>query len=192
MASRRLALQGLAVLGLAPLRLSAQASEASLLDALRNGGAVLMLRHAQTEAGVGDPPGFQLGQCGTQRNLSEAGRAQSRRIGQALAAQGLVPRAVRSSGWCRCIDTAELAFGRHEVWPALHSFFAERAAQRDPQTAELRRALARLPAQGFEAWVTHQVNITALTGTWVGMGEAVVIRGGPDGGTMLGRLSLGA
>jgi broad specificity phosphatase PhoE len=192
MLSRRLAWQGLAILGLTPLRLNAQASEAALLDALRQGGAVLMLRHAQTEPGVGDPPGFQLGQCGTQRNLSEAGRAQSRRIGQALAAQGLVPRAVRSSGWCRCIDTAELAFGRHEVWPALHSFFAERAAQRDPQTAELRRALARLPAQGFEAWVTHQVNITALTGTWVDMGEAVVIRGGPDGGTMLGRLSLGA
>jgi phosphohistidine phosphatase SixA len=192
MVSRRLALHGLAALGLAPLRVSAQADEAALLDALRQGGVVLMLRHAQTDPGVGDPPGFQLGQCGTQRNLSEAGRAQSRRIGQALAAQGLVPRAVRSSGWCRCIDTAELAFGRHEVWPALHSFFAERAAQRDPQTAELRRALARLPARGFEAWVTHQVNITALTGIGVGMGEALVIRGGPDGGTMLGRLSLGA
>jgi phosphohistidine phosphatase SixA len=192
MASRRLALHGLAALGLAPLRVSAQADEAALLDALRQGGVVLMLRHAQTDPGVGDPPGFQLGQCGTQRNLSEAGRAQSRRIGQALAAQGLVPQAVRSSGWCRCIDTAELAFGRHEVWPALHSFFAERAAQRDPQTAELRRALARLPARGFEAWVTHQVNITALTGIGVGMGEALVIRGGPDGGTMLGRLSLGA
>jgi phosphohistidine phosphatase SixA len=192
MASRRLALHGLAALGLAPLRVSAQADEAALLDALRQGGVVLMLRHAQTDPGVGDPPAFQLGQCGTQRNLSEAGRAQSRRIGQALAAQGLVPRAVRSSGWCRCIDTAELAFGRHEVWPALHSFFAERAAQRDPQTAELRRALARLPARGFEAWVTHQVNITALTGIGVGMGEALVIRGGPDGGTMLGRLSLGA
>jgi phosphohistidine phosphatase SixA len=192
MVSRRLALHGLAALGLAPLRVSAQADEAALLDALRQGGVVLMLRHAQTDPGVGDPPGFQLGQCGTQRNLSEAGRAQSRRIGQALAAQGLVPQAVRSSGWCRCIDTAELAFGRHEVWPALHSFFAERAAQRDPQTAELRRALARLPARGFEAWVTHQVNITALTGIGVGMGEALVIRGGPDGGTMLGRLSLGA
>ena len=189
---RRLALHGLAALGLTPGLGRAQASDDALFDALRQGGTVLMLRHAQTEAGVGDPPGFRLGQCGTQRNLSEAGRAQSRRIGQALAAQGLVPRAVRSSGWCRCIDTAEPAFGRHEIWPALHSFFAERAAQRDPQTAELRRALAGLPAPGFEAWVTHQVNITALTGTWVGMGEAVVIRGGPDGGTMLGRLSLGA
>lgn len=189
---RRLALHGLAALGLTPGLGRAQASDDALFDALRQGGTVLMLRHAQTEAGVGDPPGFRLGQCSTQRNLSEAGRAQSRRIGQALAARGLVPRAVRSSGWCRCIDTAELAFGRHEIWPALHSFFAERAAQRDPQTAELRRALAGLPAPGFEAWVTHQVNITALTGTWVGMGEAVVIRGSPDGGTMLGRLSLGA
>jgi phosphohistidine phosphatase SixA len=188
---RRLVLHGLVALGLGPSLGRAQGQEAALLAALREGGAVLMLRHARTEPGVGDPPGFRLGQCHTQRQLSEAGRVQARRIGQALAAHGLVPTAVRSSGWCRCIDTAELAFGRHEVWPALHSFFAERAVQREPQTAALRHALTRLPARGFEAWVTHQVNITALTGAWVDMGEAVVLRGGPDGGTMLGRLSLG-
>lgn len=189
---RRLALYGLVGLGLVSRLGHAHGEAARLLEALREGGAVLMLRHARTEPGVGDPPGFRMGQCATQRNLSEIGRAQARRIGQTLAAQGLEPRAVRCSGWCRCIETAELAFGRHEVWPALHSFFADRAALRDPQTASLRHALAHLPARGFEAWVTHQVNITALTGAWVDMGEAVVLRGGPDGGTMLGRLSLAA
>ncbi|MCX7659811.1 histidine phosphatase family protein [Caldimonas sp.] len=189
---RRLLLGSLMGLGFGMGPADLRAEAAALLSALRGGGVVLMLRHARTVPGVGDPPDFRLGDCATQRNLSAAGRAQARRIGQTLAAHGLQPRLVRSSGWCRCIETAELAFGRHEVWPALHSFFTEHDAQRRAQTAALHEALAQLPAEGFEAWVSHQVNITALTGSWVDMGEAVVIRGGPDGGTMLGRLRLDA
>jgi broad specificity phosphatase PhoE len=138
---------------------------------------VLLLRHAQTEPGIGDPPGFVPGQCSTQRNLSDAGREQSRKLGAALRARGLVPQRVRSSRWCRCLDTARLAFGSVEPWPALDSFFGDRGRV-DVQTAELRRALAALPTGRVEAWVTHQVNISALTGGGAAMGEVLLLRAG--------------
>ena len=133
-----------------------------------------MLRHAQTDPGIGDPPGFSLEQCSTQRNLSQAGRLQARRIGQWFEDHGLQPGAVKSSAWCRCKDTADLAFGRHSVWPALNSFFESPTAS-DNQTEDLRSALARIPGRKFEVWVTHQVNMTALTGESIMMGEAVIL-----------------
>jgi broad specificity phosphatase PhoE len=138
---------------------------------------VLLLRHAQTEPGIGDPPGFALGQCNTQRNLSDAGREQARKLGAALRMRGLTPQRVRSSRWCRCLDTARLAFGNVEPWPALDSFFGDRDRV-DAQTAELRRALAALPMGRVEAWVTHQVNISALTGSGAAMGEVLLLRAG--------------
>jgi broad specificity phosphatase PhoE len=135
------------------------------------------LRHAQTEPGIGDPPGFVPGQCNTQRNLSDAGREQARKLGAALRARGLVPQRVRSSRWCRCLDTARLAFGSVEPWPALDSFFGDRGRV-DAQTTEVRRALAALPMGRVEAWVTHQVNISALTGDGAAMGEVLLLRAG--------------
>jgi broad specificity phosphatase PhoE len=143
----------------------------------QTGATVLLLRHAQTEPGIGDPPGFVLDRCPTQRNLSDAGRAQARKLGAALRARGLTPQRVRSSRWCRCLDTARLAFGSVEPWAALDSFFADRT-RADTQTAELRRTLAALPGGRVEAWVTHQVNISALTGSGAAMGEVLLLRAG--------------
>lgn len=140
---------------------------------LRAGACVVLLRHAQTVPGIGDPPDFRLDQCSTQRNLSDEGRLQAGRIGQWFTSRGLQPRAVRSSAWCRCKDTADLAFGSHQVWPALNSFFG--SGGRDTQTAPLRNALGRIPAGHFEVWVTHQVNMTALTGEGMTMGEGLVV-----------------
>lgn len=140
-------------------------------------GTVLLMRHAQTDPGTGDPPGFALGQCSTQRNLSAEGRAQAKRIGALLQQQGLVPQRVRSSAWCRCLDTATLAFGKVEPWEALNSFF-ERGDTQGAQTAALRKALAAVPAGQVEVWVTHQVNITALTGVYPASGEVLVLRKG--------------
>lgn len=143
---------------------------------LRGGACVLMLRHAQTEAGIGEPPDFNLAQCSTQRNLSEAGRAQSRQIGQWLESRRLRPRQVASSSWCRCKETAELAFGRHTVLPALASTFDDSSMQAG-QTQALRALVATTPAGQFDVWVTQQVNITALTGEGPPMGEAVIVGG---------------
>lgn len=143
-------------------------------DPLRAGGCVLLLRHAQTVAGVGDPLGFQIGRCETQRNLSDEGRAQAQRMGRWLSDRSLMPSAVRSSAWCRCVDTAQLAFGAAAVWPALNSTFGDRLDLPDT-TPTLRTALQAIPSGTFEAWVTHQVNITALTGVVPAMGEALVV-----------------
>lgn len=144
------------------------------VQALRQGGCVLLLRHARTEPGVGDPPGFRLGECSTQRNLSEAGREDARAVGRWFAAAGLRPQAVRSSAWCRCIDTAQLAFGASVPWPPLDSTF-DSPSLSPSATQALRDALAGIPPRRFEVWVTHQVNITALTGEVPAMGEGLVV-----------------
>lgn len=145
-------------------------SRAQLLAVWRQSGGALLIRHAATEAGLGDPAGFTLGQCPTQRNLSEAGRQASQALGVWLQAQNFKPDAVLSSQWCRCQDTARLAFGQFEDWPALNSTFA---GQGDP-AAQQKALLARLRGLSkgrTEVWVTHQVIMTGLTGAYPSMGE---------------------
>jgi hypothetical protein len=173
---------------------SARASD-TLAGRLREGGVALLLRHARTEPGIGDPPGFRAGECATQRPLSAEGRAQSQRIGAWFRNRDLRPARVRSSAWCRCLDTATLAFGQADPWPALNSFFGDRSVEAG-QSAAMRAALAGIAVGRFEVWVTHQVNITAFTGESVAMGEGWVVRA-PTTGTVprvhnLGRLSFDA
>ena len=145
------------------------------LQQARQGG-VLLVRHASTEPGLGDPPGFVLSQCQTQRNLSEAGRAQARALGAWFARHGLPVQAVLSSQWCRCLDTAQLAFGRVQAWPALNSTF-DGQGQPDAQLRELRQRLAGLREGTLEVWVTHQVIMTALTGAYPAMAEGFLVDG---------------
>jgi phosphohistidine phosphatase SixA len=166
------------------------AIEPALLAALRAGGCVLVIRHAATEPGVGDPPGFRLDDCATQRNLSEAGRVQARRLGERLRAAGVPVDPVRSSRWCRCLETARLAFGRVQPWPVLDSFFSDRGTQA-AQTDALRAWALAFRGQANAALVTHQVNGTALTGEWSAAGEVLVLR--PDGTSLrlVGRLAAG-
>jgi len=153
-------------------------SEGDFWALLREGGQVLLMRHAQTDPGVGDPPNFRVGDCSTQRNLSEAGREQSRRVAAAFAREGLRIDDVRSSAWCRCVDTAELAFGKHMVWQPINSFFGRGGAS-NSQTQEVLDALKDFKGPGNIALVTHQVNITALTGGFVSMGEMLLTRPDP-------------
>ncbi|MBP6404557.1 MAG: histidine phosphatase family protein [Proteobacteria bacterium] len=184
--SRRALAGGAAAALLLPRGVLAQAPDA-MAAAVRAGGCAVLIRHAQTVAGVGDPEGFRVDLCSTQRNLSDDGRNQARRIGQWFQARGFKPRAVQSSAWCRCKDTADLAFGRHVVWPALNSTFGNRDAQAG-QTAQLRAALARIPPGQFEVWVTHQVNMTALTGEGMVMGEGLAVNAQ---GKMVARSTFG-
>ncbi len=144
---------------------------------LRTSGCVLLMRHAQTEPGIGDPPQFKLGDCSTQRNLSNAGREQAQRVGQAFAREGIRVDEVRSSAWCRCTQTADLAFGRHTVWAPVNSFF--RGSGGPEQTRAVLRAVAGLQAPRNWVLVTHQVNISSLTGEYPAMGEIFVTRPSP-------------
>jgi phosphohistidine phosphatase SixA len=147
---------------------------ADVVGLLRAGGCAVVLRHADTVPGTGDPPEFKLGDCRTQRNLSAGGQAASRRMGEWFGSRGLQPAAVRTSAWCRCIDTARLAFGQSQVWAPLNSVFNDRVTLPD-QTQQLREALAGLKDGEFEVWVSHQVNITTLSGEYLGMGEGCLL-----------------
>ena len=189
--NRRRALQTLLAASALPTVASNAQSPLDVAALLREGGCVLMLRHAQTEAGIGDPPNFQLDQCTTQRNLSDEGRAQSKRIGQWFASRKLLANSVQSSAWCRCKDTAKLAFGRFDLLPALNSTFDNRGSQA-AQTEALRERLKGIRAGQFEVWVTHQVNISAMTGEGPAMGEGFVVKPGPGSspGQVMGRTSF--
>ena len=176
-----------AALALAALTRPATAAEASPWDALRAGG-ILLVRHAQAP-GFGDPQGMRLGDCATQRNLDETGRAQARRLGEAMRAQGVTVGAVLASAWCRTLETAELAFpGLVRAEPAFNSFFEDRAAAA-AQTAAARAILLRWAGPGALVVVTHQVNITPLSGIHPASGEGVVLRRQGDSLAVVGRIA---
>ena len=141
---------------------------------LQRGGQVVVMRHAATEPGVGDPPGFRLDACRTQRNLSAAGREQARRLGAAWQARGVPMAQVLSSRWCRCLETARLAFGTVEPWWPLDSLFQDRRREA-AQTSLVRQRVDERPMTGNLILVTHQVNITALTGIAPAAGEMVIL-----------------
>ncbi|HEY9763007.1 MAG TPA: histidine phosphatase family protein [Trichocoleus sp.] len=136
----------------------------------------VLMRHA-IAPGTGDPPNFRLGDCSTQRNLSEAGKAQARRTGQAFRDKRVPVRQVLSSEWCRCLETAELLnLGTVERFSPLNSFFSD-AAKGPQQTEQLRKfMLDQREAQGITVMVTHFVNISAIAGSGVGSGEMVVMQ----------------
>jgi phosphohistidine phosphatase SixA len=160
------------------------------MDRAAGRGKVALIRHALAP-GTGDPPGFALEDCATQRNLSDEGRAQAARLGEAFRANGVVDR-VLSSGWCRCIETAVLAFGTAEVWAPLHSFFQD-SSTGPAQTAEVPAAVATWTGPGALVLVTHQVNITALTGIFPGSSEVIVLGPASDRPTGLaieGRIAI--
>ena len=158
---------------LAVLASPARADEAAW--SAMSDGAIVLLRHANAPGG-GDPPGFKLDDCRTQRNLDEAGRAQARRIGQAFRERGITVGGVRSSQWCRARETADLAFPKlRRDEPAFNSFFSARETE-PAQTAAARRLLSRWQGPGVLVVVAHQVNITALTGVAPASGEMVVAR----------------
>ena len=169
----------LALLALSGLALATPASPLSAQEMDRP-GTVLIMRHALAP-GVGDPPGFRLDDPSTQRNLDAEGRAQARAIGERLRAAGFAPDRVLTSRWRRCSETAELLdLAPVEPFPPLDSFFAGRGSRAE-QTEALRRFLADLPAGRSVMLVTHQVNITALTGVVPRSGEILSLAVSPDG-----------
>lgn len=152
-------------------------------------GYVVVMRHALAP-GTGDPPGFKLGDCTTQRNLSAKGREQAVQIGKAFRSRKVRIARVLSSQWCRCLDTARLMnLGKVESFPALNSFF-NASSREAKQTAEVRRFIVKnRSTRGVTVMVTHQVNITGLTGIVPQSGESVVLRSNNKGEVkVVGRL----
>lgn len=149
-------------------------------EAMRRPGAIAVMRHAYAP-GTGDPDNFRLGDCSTQRNLNHEGREQAGKIGDAFRARGVTVDRVLTSQWCRSAETAELLdLGEPEPLPSLNSFFDARH-RRDEQTAATIAFLRAQPEDHRLILVTHQVNITALTGRGTASGEFVVIDLTEDG-----------
>ena len=150
-------------------------------------GAVLLMRHA-TAPGTGDPANLRLGDCSTQRNLSDAGRAEARAVGERFRTAGIAFDRILTSEWCRTTETAELMdLGPVTPFPPANSFFSDRSTA-DRQTAEVLAYLASLPEEERVLIVTHQVNISALTGIAPRSGEIVITRRSADALQVLDRL----
>jgi phosphohistidine phosphatase SixA len=158
--------------------------------ALQQGGVVALVRHARAP-GTGDPVGFRLDACETQRNLSPQGREEARQMGMALRARNVAVEVVMHSRWCRARDTATLAFpDLAKPAPFLDSFFSERTEE-PAKTAELRGFIVEWRGRsGVALLVTHQVNITALTGIVPRESEVLVLRPTGEGHQLIGRIAF--
>jgi len=168
-------------IGIGLTQLNANASELS--DLLKKSDHVLLMRHALAP-GVGDPAGYTLQECKTQRNLDSKGREQAHRIGQWLNAQGVKEAMVFSSAWCRCKETAEkLGHGIPVHEPSLNSFFDD--MRQGPQSnVRLQAFMAKqlkLKADKALILVTHHVNIAEFMGENVGSGDMVLAKVSPQG-----------
>lgn len=145
---------------------------------LRQGGLIVLMRHAMTPVLFGDPPGMRLDDCATQRNLTESGREQAKRIGAAFTQQQVKVYEVRSSRLCRCLDTARLAFGQAIAFDEISSITQDTLERREEKSTWLRRFLSAPTAMPDSnlVLVTHNFNIQDATGITIAMGESLVIR----------------
>jgi phosphohistidine phosphatase SixA len=169
--------------------LPAAADEDAAWTALREGGHVALMRHAEAP-GTGDPPGFRLDDCATQRNLSERGRADAARAGARLKEAGIEIGRLASSPWCRCRDTAELlGLGPVEIEENFANAFILRD-RRDALAEGARRVIGEWHGPGTLFVVTHGSNISALTGRHPGSGEIVVVAGGDPAISEIGRIPV--
>jgi phosphohistidine phosphatase SixA len=155
-----------------------QANASELAEALQKPDHVLLMRHALAP-GVGDPAGYTLQDCKTQRNLDAKGRVQAQKIGRWLKAHGVNEALVFSSAWCRCKHTAEnLAFGAPVLEPSLNSFFDDMRQGPQSKLSLQKFISSQLVSKGNKALilVTHHVNIAEFMGENVGSGDMVLVR----------------
>ena len=159
----RAVVAGLALMsGTALTAAPAEAVDEALWTLLKGGGPVVLIRHAATDMSQRDAVGAPLSDCARQRNLTEDGREDARLIGAAFRARGVPVSRVLSSAYCRCLETAQLAFGRVGRLPLQQSLTnAEIQAQR---TAEIRILAGVPPAGGNLVLVAHQFTVRILTG----------------------------
>ena len=153
-------------------------AQTELASAMQDGQHVLLMRHADAP-GYGDPQGYQLNQCSTQRNLGERGRKQAQAIGEWLSKQGITKAQVYSSAWCRCLDTATLLNkGAVTKEAALGSFFDD-MSQSKKQTEDLAKLIQTERIKYPKApiiMVTHHVNIESFTGKVLNSGDMILVK----------------
>ena len=163
--------------------LSPLLANANLATDLSDDQHVLLMRHAEAP-GYGDPTGYQLDQCSTQRNLGDYGKKQAALIGVWLKNQGIQSANIISSPWCRCIDTAKLLnLGPVKISPTLGSFFDDMSLEKR-QTKELEKLIQAQLRENSKPpliLVSHHVNIQAYTGKVVNVGDMVLVKVNKNG-----------
>ena len=149
-------------------------TEFQVLKNLKNGGNLIFIRHAYAPGG-GDPDNFEINDCSSQRNLSEDGRKQAKNIGNYFK-KNLIPiDKVISSEWCRCKETAEIAFGKFETNNFLNSFFSEKFSKnRKKQIKNLKRYINEWDGNKNLVFVTHYVVISEALNYAPSSGEIVI------------------
>ncbi len=160
---------------------------------LQQPGHVVFMRHSDApgSGGYGDPLGFRLEECATQRNLSEEGRAHARRTGETFTKHGIAFDRVLASPWCRCKETALLATGREAEPFAPLSNLVGRHEYRESQVKDLKAYLAGLDGNTRVLLVTHGIVINALAGVSLDSGEMVIVKRGREGEpVIIGRLKV--
>ena len=141
----------------------------------RKGDNIILIRHALAPGG-GDPDGFNINDCKTQRNLNEVGINQSKKIGKIFRDNKIPIDIILSSEWCRCKDTAFYAFGKFKEFPALNSTFSTPYNKNEPrQIKEIKKYLKNWDSKNKNLiLVTHYSIITAITDAVPGSGEIVI------------------
>ena len=142
----------------------------------KDGDKIILIRHAKAP-GFGDPPGFKINDCETQRNLSKKGIEQSEKIGKLFKKNKIKIDQVLSSQWCRCKDTAKYAFKNYKEFSALNSTFQTPYDKNaNKQIKELRDYIQKWNGNGSNlVLVTHYVIISAITDVAPRSGEIVII-----------------
>ena len=149
-------------------------SNENFINFLEEGKKIIFMRHALAP-GNGDPDNFDLNDCSTQRNLSQKGRAQSKRIGDFFKINDIKIDKVLSSEWCRCKETAKIAFGNFQTFSALNSFYEARFAKnQNRQTKDLKNFINEWESDSNLVIVTHYVVILALLNEGTSSGEMII------------------
>ena len=150
------------------------ASDEKLVNSLNEGGKLIFIRHAYAPGG-GDPDNFDINDCSTQRNLSESGRIQSQKIGNFFKENQIPIGKVYSSKWCRCKETASIAFKNFEIKNFLNSFFSSQFAHnRKKQVIDFEKFLDNWDENQNLIFVTHYVLISEILNYAPSSGEIVI------------------
>ena len=149
-------------------------SDESLINSLKDGKKIIFIRHALAP-GNGDPDNFNINDCSTQRNLNQEGKAQSEKIGNFFKINKIKIDKVLSSEWCRCKDTAKIAFGDFETFNALNSFYEERFADnKTRQMKELINFISDWKNDSNLIIITHYVVILEILNRGTISGEMII------------------
>ena len=149
-------------------------SKKTLIDELQKGGKLIFIRHAYAPGG-GDPDNFDINDCTTQRNLSDNGRIQSQKIGNFFEENNISIGKVYSSEWCRCKETASIAFKKYETINFLNSFFSAKFANnKKKQIIDFDKFISNWDKDQNLVFVTHYVVISEILNYAPSSGEIVI------------------